>query len=249
MTKKENYYSVHDFGDILICGSSIKIDHRLSFHREHADISQLVTFPVEHLMEMREKNARAEREIFESLLKASKAWEELAAQTLLLDKAIEYTRAAEMEHIHTNNEWKHTDYGHHHISNRVYEMSYHIYEKTHYNRETRASVPYAWYLSWSVSTNNPHGRKVKIAGRGNLRYLDKDEMERYIDGRKKTYVHLFAELSPPVPGKYAKVFCINGLLLPGYTIDDKTPEQQERVIADQRTFEQKSVDKSQRIDQ
>jgi hypothetical protein len=101
-------------------------------------------------------------------------------------------------------------------------MDYHIYEKTHYKKETGASVPYAWYLTWIVFTNDPYGRKVKIAGRSDVRYLDKSKMSRYLTGRIKAYASLFTELSPAIPKEYAAAFCVNGLLLPGYTIQDKT---------------------------
>lgn len=47
-------------------------------------------------------------------------------------------------------------------------------------------------------------------------------MEKYLQGRIKAYSHLFTEISPPIPEDARRRFCVNGVLLPGYTVD--TPE-------------------------
>ena len=79
-----------------------------------------------------------------------------------IDKAIEYVRTPEA--THTANQWEATDYGKH-ISNRVYQMRYHISENTRYDREKEKSIPYSWTLSWSIYTNSPHNYgQAKIAG-------------------------------------------------------------------------------------
>jgi hypothetical protein len=90
MTAHENYYRVYDFADRLICGKILRIEHSITFCEEHADLSQFLSLPIESLNAMREKSAEAEQKIFENLREAAKAWEEWAAQTLLLDKALEY---------------------------------------------------------------------------------------------------------------------------------------------------------------
>ena len=63
----------------------------------------------------------------------------------------------------------------------------------------------------------------KITGQNRKRFTDKAEMERYLEGRKTAYAHLFTEVSPPIPPDYAKCFQVNGLLLPGYTLQGDTP--------------------------
>lgn len=44
-------------------------------------------------------------------------------------------------------------------------------------------------------------------------------MERYLQGRIKAYAHLFTEISPPIPAEEKRRFCVNGVLLPGYTVE------------------------------
>ena len=84
------------------------------------------------------------------------------------------------------------------------------------------SVPIAWYVTWYVFINTPNGnRSSRLAGQDRKRYTDKAEAEKYIHGRIKVYAHLFTEISPPIPQQYVQHFCVNGQLLPGYTIEGK----------------------------
>jgi len=141
-----------------------------------------------------------------------------------LKKAIEYVRTPEVKH--TANEWQDAEYDRHIISNRVYQMSYHIYENTRYDRDAQKSVPYSYSLSWSVLTNSPdNGRQVKIAGQDKKVFADKAAMEKYLNGRIKAYSHLFTEISPPIPPEYAQQFKVSGQLLPGYTIEGEEQPQ------------------------
>ena len=39
---------------------------------------------------------------------------------------------------------------------------------------------------------------IHLAGQDKKRYTDKAAAEKYLDGRKKAYFHLFAEISPPI---------------------------------------------------
>ena len=48
-------------------------------------------------------------------------------------------------------------------------------------------------------------------------------MEKYLQGRIAAYAHLFTELSPPVPADARQRFCVNGVLLPGYTVEAPIP--------------------------
>ena len=50
-------------------------------------------------------------------------------------------------------------------------------------------------------------------------------MEKYLQGRIKAYSHLFTEISPPIPENEQKRFCINGVLLPGYTVEAPVPDR------------------------
>jgi antirestriction protein ArdC len=248
MAASTDFYEAYDYADSLIPSYRLKIEHFLSFREARADLSPLVSLPTERLEAMRKDSAAKEQEIFEGLREATRGWEEQAAQTLLLDKAIEYAQTPEA--THSANRWEQTDYGHHFISNKVYQMNYHIYEETRYDKETKKSVPTSWHLSWEVSTNRPQGEyNVKIASRENLHYTDKDRMDRYIDGRKRAYAHLFEELSPPVPKEYAEAFQVNGLLLDGYTVEGDEQRQEGRDIKDKGVFEDKGAGKRQPTEQ
>ena len=70
----------------------------------------------------------------------------------------------------------------------------------------------------------------KIAGQSDKVFATKEEMERYLQGRIKAYAHLFKEVSPPIPPDQKGRFCVNGVLLPGYTVE--TPERTPQEVAD-----------------
>ena len=59
----------------------------------------------------------------------------------------------------------------------------------------------------------------QIAGQERKHFAEKSEMERYLQGRIKAYAHLFTEISPPIPAEEKRRFCVNGVLLPGYTVE------------------------------
>ena len=226
-------YSSYDF-DRLDPADSMKIERKLYFEQDKADISGLTALSMEQLREMREESAAAEQTLYGDLKQRAAAWEAQAGQTLAIDKALEYVRTPEVRH--TENKWEANDYGKH-ISNRVYQMRYRTYEHTRYDREKEQSVPYAWTLSWSVYTNSPDGYgQAKIAGQ-EKKFADKAAMEKYLNGRIKAYQHLFTEVSPPIPKEYADHFKVNGQLLPGYTVEGEeraqpTTEQKAPVSAE-----------------
>ena len=222
MAEIKTGYSTYDH-DRLDPADSMRIERKLYFEQDKADISGLTVLSMEQLREIREESAAAEQTIYEDLKQRAAAWEAQAGQTLAVDKAIEYVRTPEVKH--TANQWEAAENDHHIISNRVYQMRYHIYENTRYDREKEQSVPYAWTLSWNVYTNSPDGyNQAKIAGQ-EKKFADKAAMEKYLNGRIKAYQHLFTEISPPIPKEYAYHFKINGQLLPGYTIEGEEREQ------------------------
>ena len=208
-------YSSYDF-DRLNIADSMKIERNV-YLGENADISGLTALSLDRLQEMREENAAAEQRIFEALQKQAAAWEAQAGKTLAVDKAIEYVRIPEVKH--TQNQWEPTEYGKH-ISNRVYQMNYRIWENSRYDMATQQSKTYSYSLSWNILTNSPHNYgQAKIAGQDKKVFADKAAMEKYLNGRIKAYAHLFTEISPPVPKEYADHFKVNGQLLPGYSIE------------------------------
>ena len=222
MAEIKTGYSTYDH-DRLEPADSMRIERKLYFEQDKADISGLTALSMEQLREIREESAAAEQTIYEDLKQRAAAWEAQAGQTLAVDKAIEYVRTPEVKH--TANQWEAAENDRHIISNRVYQMRYHIYENTRYDREKEQSAPYAWTLSWNVYTNSPDGyNQAKIAGQ-KKKFADKAAMEKYLNGRIKAYRHLFTEISPPIPKEYAYHFKINGQLLPGYTIEGEEREQ------------------------
>ena len=226
-------YSSYDH-DRLDAADKLRIERSIYFESEKADISGLTALPVGELIKQREESAAAEQAIFEALKEQAAAWEAQAGKTLTLDKAMEYVRTPAVKH--TSNEWETDEYGHHRRSNSVYQMRYHIYENTRYDRQTEQSVPYSWTLTWSVRTNSPDGnRQTKIAGQDRKVFADKAAMEKYLNGRIKAYQHLFTELSPPIPQEYADNFKVNGQLLPGYTIEgeERAPQEQAAALPEQ----------------
>jgi len=225
-------YSSFDNGS-LRPAEELKIERRMYFSKENADISTLTALPLEQLQTMREESIKAEQAIFENLQESTKTWEEQAGQTLTLNKAIEYVRTPQIQH--TSNEWQQSPHNSDlkEKSNSVYTMTYHVYERTRYDRETAKSIPTAWELSWSVRTQTPGDMKSgKIAGQSRKVYADKAAMEKYLNGREKAYAHLFTEISPPIPPEYADCFRVNGQLLPGYTVEGEELKPPELTAAD-----------------
>lgn len=219
-------YTSYDF-DSLDASHKMKIDRTVYFDTAAEDIAPLTARPLTELQQMRQESTDAEQTIYEALREQAKTWEEQAGRSALLSKAIEYVMTPPVKH--TSNKWEKTDYDWNTRSNAVYEMTYHIYENTRYDREQQKSVPYSWSLTWSVRTNGPdNGRNVRIAGQERKTYSDKAAMEKYLAGRINAYDHLFTEISPVIPKEYAQQFKVNGQLLPGYTVEgeevQKAPE-------------------------
>lgn len=63
------------------------------------------------------------------------AWEQQAGNTRFLEKAIEYVQTPPVKH--TSNKWEKTDYEWQLRSNAVYQMRYHVYENTRYDRQAQ----------------------------------------------------------------------------------------------------------------
>ena len=216
-------YSSYDH-DRLEAADKMKIERGIYFDTKGADISPLTALPLAELVKLREESAAAEQTVFENLKVQASAWEEQAGKTLLFDKAIEYARIPEVKH--TANKWQDEDNDRHTISNRVYKMSYHVYENTRYDKAAQKSIPYSYTLSWNIYTNSPHGYgQAKIAGQDRKVFADRAAMEKYLNGRIKAYEKLFTEISPAIPQEYAEQFKVNGQLLPGYTVEGEEIKQ------------------------
>ena len=227
--RSENRLNYSSFeNDRLEVADRLKIERSIYFESGKADISALTALPLAELIRQREESAAAEQAIFEALKQQAAAWEAQAGNTLTFDKAIEYARTPAV--THTENQWRADENNNHTISNRVYQMRYHIYENTRYDREQGKSIPYSYTLTWGVHTNSSdrYGQ-AKIAGQDRKVFADKAAMEKYLNGRIKAYQHLFTEISPTIPQEYAEHFKVNGQLLPGYTVEGEEQPQPERT--------------------
>ena len=215
-------YRAYRYGDHLEPGAELKIEHSVSC--EDVDISSLITMGAENLESMRQGSINGEQKAYEIVVAAAKQWEKQAAATQMINRALSYLRTPEVKHtgnswqpFSNNNDWME-------ISNRVYKMFCRIREDTRYDREIKQSVPVAWYVTWDLYLNSPReGYSIHLAGQDKKRYTDKAAAEKYLDGRKKAYSHLFAEISPPIPKEHENCFTVNGVLLPGYTVEGREP--------------------------
>lgn len=232
MADMENFYDAYDFNSFVKPGDEIRLSRQLIFSPNNTDLSPFADCKIADLQRMREISEAAENKVFDELHALLSKWEEKGRITMLLDAAIQYLSTPEVQH--TSNLWESNGHDRYKISNRVYEMTYDIWEDTKYDHDAKKSVPVAWYVSWDVSTRNPSNLyySCKIAGQSNKRYTDKDVMNKYLKGRIAAYAHLFTEISPPVPEKYAHIFMVNGLLLPGYTVERHAPQRCEKTAAE-----------------
>lgn len=223
-------YKVYRF-DYLTEGSNLKFEH--SVYCEDVDISSFIAQGEEKIQAMRQDSMDGEKKAFDIVLAATKQWEQQAAVTQKLNRALEYLHTQEVKH--TANEWRKTDNwkNDEEISNRVYRMTGGIWEDTKYDRETKQSVPVAWYVTWDVYVNSPkEGYGEKIAGQNQKRYTVRAAAEKYLEGRKKAYSHLFTEISPQIPKQYEHHFTVYGALLPGYTVEGQEPVKTDHTAAD-----------------
>lgn len=223
MSDKSKFYDSYSHMDSIRHGDELRLQHSIHFRAERADLAPFVAAGLEHLVKLRDVSIAAEESLFEELKVSMLQWEGQGAITMIVKKAIEYLETPQKSH--TSNEWKHvSSYDEREeISNRVYKMSVGIDEITTYNRQTERLEPSAWYVSWDVRTNNPGRYSTKIAGQEKKKFTDKEAALKYIEGRKKAYAHLFTEISPPIPWQHAAQFEVNGLLLPGYTVEGRDP--------------------------
>ena len=218
--RKTGYYSANDC-DFLEEGEKLRLEHDLRFQPNDKILLPLVNASDFDLYELRALAVSGEKKVFEQLKELAEVWEQKAALTMLIDRALSYKRVPQVEH--TSNQWQQSHYRDTEIiSNMVYKMSVSLHEDNHYDNDTGQLVSDAWIVTWGVSLNTPDEyRTKKIAGQDRKRFSDKDAALKYIDGRKKAYAHLFTEISPPIPERYADRFSKNGLLLPGYVVEGK----------------------------
>lgn len=227
--EQRKFYRAYGFKDKLDEGAMLRLERTVEFDhylRDIPEMAELITLPIAELLEKRRASVKLEKDIYTKMQGSIKEWEEQAAQTLLLDKALEYVRAPKVEH--TSNEWKQQGDGSWEISNLVYKMHYKMWE------DVAGPKKGTWLVSWELKMNRPtrpasermyYAGDSTVAEQSKKRYDTFEAAQRYIQGRFDLYASLFTELSPPIPDKFKDIFRINGSLLPGYTL--APPEKME----------------------
>lgn len=190
-------------------------------YKDNAEMAEFVTLTSEELKRRETDSIAQEKALYSQLCEIIARWHQQASRTLNLRKAQKYLRVAPA--LHTSNQWKEREYNWNELSNMVYKMTYHIEERTDW-RSHQKPRPTFWALTWDVYFNTPKdpdysGSGRKIAGQRDKRFMVKADMEKYLNGRIKAYAHLFTEISPPIPKEHEKRFYVNGVLLPGYTVE------------------------------
>lgn len=194
-------------------GAHLKIDHSITC--KESSMLNLISQPIEKLQAMRAESAAKEDFAYYDAINSARQWENQAAVTRRLERAIEYLNVPETEH--TSNKWvKGKDnYDYSKISNRVYTMSYRIYERSSWRSDAKK-----YDVNWFIYTNSPKEHSnIQIAGQERV-CNSREEAEKYIQGRIKAYSHLFSEISPPIPKEHEKPFMVYGQLLPGYVTEE-----------------------------
>ena len=194
-------------------------------------VAELIQLPREELTTMEEASVAQEKAIFSKFSEIEAEWRKQAAETIAIRKAREYLRALPVEH--TSNQWKVNQFGWNVLSNMVYKMSYRVSEN-----KTPDGTLINCTLSWDIHYNTLQhptpdytGDGWKIAGQSDKRFATKEELERYLQGRIKAYAHLFTEVSPPIPKGEERRFSVNGILLPGYTVEASLEERVEEMLS------------------
>lgn len=205
----------------LLPGYSLKMEHSVN-NRYDTDLTSLIVKGMDELVVMRDNNIELENIAYSNIQAAFKVWENIALNTGLYDRAIAYLKVPEVSH--TSNKWVQGDNGYFHKSNRVYEMSYKMWESDSW----RTNKP-KWEIRWQIYTNSPiQNNSYRIVEREKV-CNTKEEAEKYIQGRIKAYSKLFAEINPPIPKEYEKSFMVFNHLLPGYVTESMQKELDEKT--------------------
>lgn len=234
MSERDSFYYLNAYRDSVKPGESLTIQHNLSFNDWNAEthMDPLVGLSATELQTRQKASITLEKDLYAQMKKVAEEWDKQAAQTMLLERALEFVRTPEVKH--TSNEWKEVRKGVWEISNRTYKMQYNISHNAAAN---------TYVVSWGIIYNAPMqpdskrndywGDSRYVARQDKKKYPSMEAAQRYIQGRFDLYCHLFRELSPPVPHECKRMFSINGHLAAGYTLapPDK-PEPDKAAVED-----------------
>jgi len=212
---EKSFYDITSSSTMLREGSYLTVQRSLNYRGERADFTPFLDVPIKELEQRLKASKAEERKIYDQLQEAAKAWDEHGAQTLLLQKAIEYLKVPEVQH--TANEWKQKKDGSWEISNLVYKMTFSI-----------VKTGDEWKLSWELSYTAPglsvgyweytRSPRQRIEYEGSKKYKTLEGAQKYIQSRFDRYAEYFETLSPRIPKEAKPLFSVNGQLLQGYAI-------------------------------
>ena len=242
---RDSFYFLNAYQDGITPGQKITIQHNVSYNdwRAAPHLAPLVKLTDAEINQRKEASITLEKELYAKLKQIASEWDEQAAHTMLLERALEYVHTPEVEH--TANEWKERENGVWEISNRTYKMRYQI---------TYAKGTDIYLVSWGIIYNAPKqpnskyanywGDSIYVARQDKKKYPSMEAAQNYIQGRFDLYSHLFRELSPPIPNECKRMFSINGCLAPGYTLappDKEEPDKQAVAADNKKNYEQNLV--------
>ena len=230
---RDSFYFLNAYQDGITPGQKITIQHNVSYNdwRAAPHLAPLVKLTDAEINQRKEASITLEKELYAKLKQIASEWDEQAAHTMLLERALEYVHTPEVEH--TANEWKERENGVWEISNRTYKMRYQI---------TYAKATDIYLVSWGIIYNAPKqpnskyanywGDSIYVARQDKKKYPSMEASQNYIQGRFDLYSHLFRELSPPIPNECKRMFSINGCLAPGYTLAPPDKEEPDKQAVD-----------------
>lgn len=227
---KQEAFHVYSHGDELESGRSLKVERSIfpnGFTLKQELRILLQNYTKEELEVLRKEYKEKESFIFEKVKLQAEEWTGIAKQVEQLNLVLEFLNTSEPEH--SNNEWKIEIDGCfviHSISNKTYCMWFRMNEITKW-REGK-EIPIAWKVTWSLITNTTTKRVIQIAGQTGKKFTEKEQCEKYIEGRKRAYKEFFEELQPAVVPACAAAFTVNGLLLPGYRVAELGKRKEEK---------------------
>ena len=215
---EKTFYDISSSSTMLREGSYLTVQRSLNYRGERADFTPFLDVPLKELEQRLKASKAEERKIYDQLQEAAKAWDEHGAQTLLLQKAIEYLKVPEVQH--TANEWKQQKDGSWEISNLVYKMTFSI-----------VRCGDEWKLSWELSYTAPglsvgyweytRSPRQRIEYEGSKKYKTLEGAQKYIQNKFDQYADRFETLSPRIPKEAKPLFSVNGQLLQGCCFANK----------------------------
>lgn len=201
-------------------------------------VSDLVLLSQDELDKEEQASVGKEETIFQEICDKEREWAKQAGQTVCIRQAKKYLAVPATEH--TSNQWVTDEHGWHRMSNMVYKMSWIVHEHSavHHGEQHERASNIRWELSWHVMLNAPYCPPVlysarTVAGQSKKTFLDEADLEKYLQGRIKAYANLFTEILPPISKDDKKYFCVHGVLLPGYTVENLDAMQPDTAKVDE----------------